>query len=123
MDVEESWNENHDKAIQAIKLALTSYPVLRQFDPNLDTQAQQAHRQATHVDTVYSPLSTLPVAEIEARLAIERAQRVVEKPRAGRANNKIPKDGGLRLASRALQAVRTERPQTPRLDKSEITYQ
>jgi hypothetical protein len=38
VDVEESWNETHDKAVQAIKLALTSYPVLRQFDPNLDTQ-------------------------------------------------------------------------------------
>lgn len=96
---------------------------LQPIDSHLHTQAMQAHRQATHVDAVYSPLSTLPVAEIEARLAKERAQRVAEKPRAGTSNNKIPKDGGLRLASRALQAVRTERPQTPRLDKSEITYQ
>ena len=35
VDVEAEWNESHDKAVAEVKGALTSYPVLRQFDPNL----------------------------------------------------------------------------------------
>ena len=34
-DVVAEWTERHDKAVADLKGALTSYPVLRQFDPNL----------------------------------------------------------------------------------------
>jgi hypothetical protein len=38
VNIPESWGPAQDKAVADIKGALTSYPVLRQFDPNLSTE-------------------------------------------------------------------------------------
>jgi hypothetical protein len=38
INIAEAWGAAQDKAVAEIKGALTSYPVLRQFDPNLNTE-------------------------------------------------------------------------------------
>ena len=38
VNVQASWTKEHDDAVNALKQAILRYPILRQYDPSLDTR-------------------------------------------------------------------------------------